>query len=118
MTTDRVVRVAAVQASPAFLDTSATLDLMDDWVGRAAREGARLVAFPETFVPGYPAWLDHSPGAALWDHPGAKDVFARLLAEAVEVPGPAADRLSARGSKSKRVFWANQSGRARFSSST
>lgn len=94
MQSSRRVRVAAVQAAPVYLDQGATLERMAAWIGRARAEGAELVAFPETFLPGYPLWLDYCPGAALWDHPGAKAVFARLMAESVPVPGPACERLS------------------------
>jgi len=88
------VRVAAVQAAPALLDLPASLDRLDDWTRRAAREGAQLVAFGETWLTGYPAWLEESPEAALWGHAGAKAVFQRLVENRVEVPGPATDRLA------------------------
>jgi len=54
------VRVAAVQAAPAFLDLPATLERLEHWARRAAGDGARIVAFPETWLPGYPwfIWLD------------------------------------------------------------
>jgi predicted amidohydrolase len=87
--------VAAVQAAPAFLDRDATLARLDAWARRAAATEARVVAFPETWIPGYPAWLDDSPGAALWNHPGAKAVFQRLVENSVQVPGPVTDRLGA-----------------------
>ena len=88
------MRVAAVQAAPALLDLSASLDRLETWTGRAAREGAQLVAFGETWLTGYPAWLEESPEAALWGHPGARAVFQRLVENSVEVPGPAADRMA------------------------
>ncbi|HZI22822.1 MAG TPA: carbon-nitrogen hydrolase family protein [Gemmatimonadales bacterium] len=91
----RVVRVAAVQAAPALLDLPVSLDRLEQWARRAAREGARLIAFGETWLTGYPAWLDESPEAALWGHPGAKAVFQRLVENSVVVPGPAVDRLAA-----------------------
>ncbi|MGE0352299.1 MAG: carbon-nitrogen hydrolase family protein [Gemmatimonadales bacterium] len=94
MTGRGVLRVAAVQAAPALLDLEAGLALVEQRVERAAADGARVVAFPETFLPGYPAWLDFSPGAALWDHPGVRMVHARLVENAIEVPGPAAAALS------------------------
>jgi nitrilase len=87
-------RVAAVQAAPALLDLPGSLDLVERWVKQAAGEGADLVAFGETWLPGYPAWLDSSPDAAIWAHEGAKAVFARLLANAVELESPAAARLA------------------------
>ena len=88
------MRVAAVQAAPALLDLPGSLDRLDDWTRRAAREGAQLVAFGETWLTGYPAWLEESPEAALWGHAGAKAVFQRLVENRVEVPGPATDRLA------------------------
>jgi predicted amidohydrolase len=95
MSDARMVRVAAVQARPAFLDLPGTLDRLEEWTARAAGEGARVIAFPETWLPGYPAWLDDSPGAALWGHAGAKDVFRRLFENSVDVPGPATERMAA-----------------------
>ncbi len=93
-TAPRIVRVAAVQAAPALLDLPTSLARLEEWTRRAAGQGARLVAFGETWLTGYPAWLDESPGAALWAHPPAKVVFQRLFENSVEVPGPAAERLA------------------------
>lgn len=57
-------RVAAVQAAPVFLDLDATVDKTIALIEQAASEGAKLIAFPETFIPGYPwhIWL----GAPAW----------------------------------------------------
>lgn len=53
-------RAAAVQAAPVFLDLEATVTKSIGLIGEAANNGARLIAFPETFIPGYPwhVWLD------------------------------------------------------------
>jgi nitrilase len=58
----------------------------------AAAAGAELVLFPEAFIPCYPSnrWVRHLAAGA---DPAAKATFARLMREAVEVPGPACDRL-------------------------
>ncbi|MEO8451445.1 MAG: carbon-nitrogen hydrolase family protein [Gemmatimonadota bacterium] len=92
--TARIVRAAAVQAAPVMLDLAATLVRLDDWTARAAAKNADLVVFPETWIPGYPAWLDLAPDAARFGHDGAKRLFARLFENSVEVPGPAADTIA------------------------
>jgi nitrilase len=82
-------RVAAVQASPVFLNTQATIDKAVGLVAEAAMNGAALVAFPEVFVPGYPYWnwiTDPVSGSA-W--------FEKLSMASITVPGPEVDRLCA-----------------------
>jgi aliphatic nitrilase len=55
--TARVVRAAAVQAEPKWLDLEAGVTALVDLIAEAAGNGAELVAFPETFIPGYPWWI-------------------------------------------------------------
>ncbi|MVU78909.1 carbon-nitrogen hydrolase family protein [Nocardia sp. ET3-3] len=50
------VRVAAVQAEPSWLRLSDGVEQVVELIGAAATRGARLIAFPETFLPGYPWW--------------------------------------------------------------
>ena len=88
-----VYRVAAVQASPVFMDREASLEKARRLVAEAGSNGARLAVFPETWLPGFPIWIERAPGTALWDHQPAKDAFTRLVANAVEVPGPAVEAL-------------------------
>ena len=87
--------MAAVQAAPAFLDKTASTDRAARGIAAAAARGARLAAFGETFIPGYPAWLDACPGSALWDHLPAKRAYARLLENGISIPGPEIDHLCA-----------------------
>jgi nitrilase len=86
------ITVACVQAEPAVLDRAATLEKLAGLTAEAAGQGARLVVFPETFVPAYPSsvWAKAFAG---WADPRAKAAFALLARESVEIPGPAADRL-------------------------
>lgn len=51
------VRVAAAQAEPRWLDIAAGVDQVVDLIAEAAHGDAQLVAFPETFLPGYPWWI-------------------------------------------------------------
>ena len=81
------VRVAAVQAAPVFLDLERSLRKALALVGRAASRGARVVALGETWLPGYPAWLDLCPDSARWNHAPAKRAHARLRENSITVPG-------------------------------
>ena len=85
-----VVRVAAVQAAYVLMDQQATLEKTGRLVKEAAREGARIVVFPEAFIPGTPFWIDSVP---IWD--GDEEWYAMLVDQAVVVPGPATDALGA-----------------------
>ncbi|KAK7062813.1 hypothetical protein VNI00_000306 [Paramarasmius palmivorus] len=48
------MKVAAVQAEPAWFDLEAGIDKTISIIKEAAANGARLVGFPEAFIPGYP----------------------------------------------------------------
>ena len=92
MTTFETVRVAAVQATPVILDARASVAKAVALIGDAARDGARLVVLPEAFVSLYPsnAW---AKGAAAFS--GVDELWERMWAESVEVPGPHVDTLVA-----------------------
>ena len=89
--------VAAVQATPVFLDRDATVDRCAALVKEAAGNGARLMVFPETFVPTYPDWVWR---VAAWDG-ASQELFGRLREQAVEVPSPATRALGAAAKRAK-----------------
>jgi nitrilase len=84
------VKVAAVQAAPVLLDRDETIGKVVALAEKAAAEGARLVAFPEAFVPGYPDWVWRTRP---WDAE-ATALYARLFDQAVTVGSPATDVLA------------------------
>jgi len=79
--------VAVIHAPPVFLNLQASAARAVALIEEAAAAGARLIAFPETWLPGYPVWLDEAPGSALWGHPPAEAMFRRLLAHAPTLDG-------------------------------
>ena len=80
------VRVAIVQSEPAP-GLEEGLHRTEALVREASRSGAALVAFPETWLPGYPAWLDVCRDVALWDHEPVKAVYARYANSSIDVMG-------------------------------
>jgi predicted amidohydrolase len=83
-----------VQASSTVPNLAASSAKALALIEEAAANGAKLVCFGETFLPGYPAWLDYCQGAALWNHPPLKEVFAELRANSVRVPGAETEVLA------------------------
>lgn len=69
---------AIIQAAPVYYDLPQTITKAKDLIHDAARSGAQLITFGETFFPGYPVWIDISPNMGLWDSAATKAVWARL----------------------------------------
>ena len=90
MPPDSQIRIAVVQAAPVFLDRAATIEKACRLIREAAAAGARLVVFPETFVPGYPFWA--------WAIPPRENrllarLYGALLDQSVTVPDASTDAL-------------------------
>ncbi len=79
------IRVAIVQSSPVYWNLTASINKAVELIAQAAAEGAELIAFGETWLAGYPAWLDYCPNAALWNHEPTKEVFAKLRQNSIVI---------------------------------
>ena len=91
--------VAAIQHPPVFLNLEASVDRAVKLIEEAAGNGAKVIAFPETWLPGYPVWLDVSPKAVLWDYPPARALYRILSDNALVIGGTQFNRLLAAAGK-------------------
>lgn len=82
-------KVAAAHVSPVFHDTEKTIDKACSLIGDAARQGIRLLAFPEAYVPGFPVWSGVVAPTCTHAH------FKQLAASAIRLDGPEIARLRA-----------------------
>ena len=89
--------VAAVQATPEFLDRDATVQKVVRLTKEAAGLGAKLIVFPETFIPTYPDWIWRTPG---WSEP-FEALTAKLREQAVEVPSNATEEIGKAAKRAK-----------------
>jgi nitrilase len=85
------VRVACAQVEPVIFDREGTIEKLEAVAAESAAAGARLVVFPEAFIPVYPSSRWAGLLAAGED---GKPLFARLARGSLVVPGPASDRLA------------------------
>ncbi|HEV8612512.1 MAG TPA: carbon-nitrogen hydrolase family protein [Gemmatimonadales bacterium] len=92
--TESSLRIAAAQLAPVFLDRAATLAKVVRAIQEASAQGAALVAFGETLVPGYPAWICKTDGAR-FNAPDQKALHARYLEQAVTLEEGHLDEVAA-----------------------
>jgi aliphatic nitrilase len=83
------IRAAAVQAASVFLDREGSTAKACDLIREAGRKGARLVAFPEGFIPAHPIWFHFHPASGKV----ATELSIELFKNAVEIPGPEIELL-------------------------
>jgi aliphatic nitrilase len=81
------LKVAAAHVAPVFLDTERTVDKACSLIAEAAQAGARLIVFPEAFVPAFPIWT--AIAAPILTH----ELFKSLASCAIEITGPEIARL-------------------------
>ncbi|MGD8806419.1 MAG: carbon-nitrogen hydrolase family protein [Chloroflexota bacterium] len=94
MTEGQPFTVAAVQAASIPFDRQATVEKALRLVREAAALGAKLVLFPEAFISGYPSGLSFGTVVGKRSDPGRR-LWGRYWDSAVEVPGPATEKLAA-----------------------
>lgn len=90
-------KVAAVQASPVYMDREATVEKTCRLIEEAGDNGAKIVGFPENFISGYPFFY-----LTLLTNPFSEEKkrYLELYRSAVEVPSPATERLCRAARKS------------------
>ncbi len=79
--------LSAEQAAPVYLNREASLDKACRIIREAGGKGADVVAFGETWFPGYPFFAFSAPSEARWD------AAQEYIAQAVSIPGPETDVL-------------------------
>jgi predicted amidohydrolase len=90
----QIVKVGLAQYSPVHNDLAGTLNKLESIMQDAAAGKVELLVFGETWLSGYPAWLDHCPNVAIWDDPNVKSAYRKFVENSVELAGPALQKVS------------------------
>lgn len=88
MNPERAFKLAVVQAAPVYFDREASAEKACRLIEQAGKQGVDLAAFGETWLPGYPFFINYPVLSERWNQ-----VRAAYLANGVEIPGPTTDRL-------------------------
>jgi aliphatic nitrilase len=83
------VKVAAVQAASIFLDREASVEKACRLIREAGRNGARVIGFPEGFIPAHPVWYHHHAATGAL----ANKLAVELFKNSVQIPGPQTEAL-------------------------
>lgn len=102
-----MIKIAAAQLSPIFLNKEKTVDKACDAISEAGEKGAGLIVFPAAFISGYPDWvwlIPNNKGAQL------AELYLKLVENAVSVPDEATSRLceAAKAAKINVVIGINE----------
>ena len=84
---DQKITVCAAHVSPVYLNAQATVDKACGLIADASSRGVDLIAFPESFVPGFPVWPAVSP--PIHNHA----LFEDFVSQSIRVPGPEVFRI-------------------------
>lgn len=85
--TDPAFKAALAHVAPVFLNKDATVEKACSLIREAARNGAQIIVFPETYIPAFPVWC--ALQAPIHNH----DLFCELAANSIKVDGPELARI-------------------------
>lgn len=77
--------IAIVQHKPIHLNLPASTEKALQLIKEAAGNKAQLIVFGETWLSGYPAWIDHCHEIAQWNNEATKEVFALMHSNSADV---------------------------------
>jgi len=85
-----LIKIASAQATPVFLNKEKTVEKACKLIHKAGKDGAKLIVFPEAFIPGYPDWV--------WVVPNSKskilnELYAELVQNSITIPDKMTDKL-------------------------
>jgi nitrilase len=103
----KFIKVAAAQSAPVFLNKEKTVKKACNLIQKAGSNGAKLVVFPEAFIPGYPDWV--------WVVPNSKskilnELYSELVQNAISIPDKWTNKLcdAAKSAKINVVIGINE----------
>ncbi len=95
MSVAKEVTLGVAQAAPEYFDSAASTEKACEWIAEAGRKGVDLLAFSETWLPGYPYWKN-----VPWTD-AYKEARHRYISSAIRIPGQETEQLCAAAREAK-----------------
>ncbi|WNB18637.1 carbon-nitrogen hydrolase family protein [Marivirga arenosa] len=85
--------VGCVQATPSIFNKEKTLDIIFHWIKKAAEQDVKLLVFPESFIPVYPAGLGFGTVVGSRTEEG-RDLFKEYWNNSIEAEGKESKKIA------------------------
>ncbi len=90
-----MTKVAIVQGTPTYGNLKKSIKRSIKYIKKAAKKNSDLIVFGETWLGGYPGWIDHCPNVAKWEHPPIMEAWQTIYDHGLEVPSAELNDLQA-----------------------
>lgn len=98
------VKFGIYQAAAVHMDLDKSMDKLVSCIEEGAKNGLEVLILGESWLSGYPAWIDSCPEVAVWDNPAMKKVYTRMFNSSVEIDGKEVNKLGELSSKAGMVL--------------
>lgn len=80
-----IVKVGIGQFSSVHMHLSQSIQKLESIVGEASNQGVKLLVMGETWLSGYPSWLDHCTNVSQWDSKEMKEVYLQFYNSSIDI---------------------------------
>jgi nitrilase len=81
-----MTKIAIVQGKPVYGNLTESILQTVKQIEEASKSGAKIIVFGETWLGGYPGWIDHCPNVARWQHQPVMDAWRSIFENGLEIP--------------------------------
>ena len=94
-----MTKIAIVQGRPTYGNLQKSIKQTVAQITEAAQSGAKIIVFGETWLGGYPGWIDHCPNVARWQHPPVMEAWRSIFDNGLEIPSGELGKLQITAAK-------------------
>jgi len=79
------IKVGIGQFSSVHMNLQKSIKRLDEIMEQAAKAGVQLLVVGETWLSGYPSWLDHCPNVAVWDGKEMREAYLQFYNSSIAI---------------------------------